>query len=72
MNSTLRKLAKDLESQSIDYAVIGAVALNQHGYPRFTVDIDVLMTREGLEKFRSELVGRGDRPAFEGATQRPR
>jgi hypothetical protein len=39
MNQTLRKLAKDLADKGIDYSVIGAVALNQHGYPRFTVDI---------------------------------
>ena len=36
----------------------------------FTEDIDLLMTREGLEKFRNELVGLGYRPAFEGATKK--
>jgi hypothetical protein len=54
----------------IDYNVIGAVALNQHGYRRFTEDIDLLLTREGLEKFRNELVGKEFRPAFEGATRK--
>jgi hypothetical protein len=34
MNETLRKLARDLDMQKIPYSVIGAVALNQHGYPR--------------------------------------
>ena len=29
----------------IDYMVIGAVALMAHGYPRFTEDIDLVMTR---------------------------
>jgi hypothetical protein len=70
LNETLRKLAKDLENKEIDYSVIGAVALNQHGYRRFTEDIHLLLTREGLEKFRSELVGSGYRPAFEGATKK--
>src|SRR5579862_7336438 len=70
MNDTLRQLAKDLNDRGIAYSVIGAVALNQHGYQRFTQDIDVLMTREGLTRFNDELVGLGYRPAFAGATKK--
>jgi hypothetical protein len=70
MQSTLERLAADLEERGIDYCVIGAIALNQHGYKRFTVDIDVLLSKEGLERFRQELAGRGYRPAFEGARKR--
>ena len=69
INETLRRVARDLENRGIDYSVIGAVALNQHGYRRFTEDIDLLLTREGLERFQRELVGLGYRPAFEGATK---
>jgi len=69
-NDTLRRLVRDLETQGIDYVVIGAVALNQHGYRRFTEDIDLLLTREGLERFQENLVGRGYRPAFQGATKK--
>ncbi len=70
LNETLRRVVKDLEQRGIDYNVIGAVALNNHGYRRFTEDIDLLLTKEGLETFRNELVGRGYRPAFEGATKK--
>ncbi|MGI8468796.1 MAG: hypothetical protein ACR2N3_10110 [Pyrinomonadaceae bacterium] len=70
LNETLRRVAKDLERHGIDYSVIGAIALNQYGYRRFTEDIYLLLTTEGLEKFRSELVGRGYRPAFEGAARK--
>ncbi len=70
LNETLRRVAKDLENHGIDYSLIGAVALNNYGYRRFTEDIDLLLTREGLEKFRNELVGKGYRPAFEGATKK--
>ncbi len=70
LNETLRRVTKDLENHQIDYSVIGAVALNQYGYRRFTEDIDLLLTKEGLEKFRDELIGRGYRPAFEGATKK--
>ena len=70
LNEVLRKITKDLEKKGIDYNLIGAVALNQYGYRRFTEDIDLLLSREGLEKFRNELVGLGYRPAFEGATKK--
>lgn len=70
LNETLRRVAKDLENHGIEYVVIDAVALNNHGYRRFTEDIDLLLTKKGLEKFKSELIGRGYRPAFEGATKR--
>ena len=70
MNLTLKRLAKDLDDKQIAYCVIGAIALNQHGYQRFTQDIDLLMTREGLQKFTQELIGKGYRPAFEGATRK--
>jgi Uncharacterised nucleotidyltransferase len=70
LNETLRRVADDLENHGIDYSVIGAIALNQHGYRRFTEDIDLLLTKEGLDKFRRELVGLGYRPAFEGATKK--
>lgn len=70
LNETLRRVANDLEKRGIDYVLIGAVAMNQHGYRRFTEDIDLLLTREDAEKFRKELVGLGYRPAFEGATKK--
>jgi hypothetical protein len=70
LNDTLTRLAADLARNEIDYAVIGAVALNQHGYQRFTHDIDVLLSSKGLEAFREKLIGLGYRPAFEGATKK--
>ena len=70
MNQTLKQLAADLDSRGIAYAVIGAVALNQHGYNRFTTDVDILLSKEGLARFQRELVGRGYRPAFNGATKK--
>lgn len=70
INTTLRRLVADLESHGIDYNLVGAVALNRHGYQRFTVDIDLLLSPEGLQKFQDELVGLGYRPAFEGAKKK--
>jgi hypothetical protein len=72
LNKTLARLSNDLEDHGIDYMVIGAVALLAHGYPRFTEDIDLVMTAEGLQKFHEELVGLGYTPAFPGARKRLR
>lgn len=72
LHGALGRLCADLEDRRIDYMIIGAVALMAHGYPRFTEDIDLVLTAEGLETFRRELVGRGYVPAFEGARERLR
>jgi hypothetical protein len=72
LNNTLSQLCDDLERHGIRYMVIGAVALMAHGYPRFTEDIDLVLTGEGLEAFHRELVGLGYLPAFQGARKRLR
>lgn len=72
LNKTVAKLASDLDRHGIEYMVIGAVALIAHGYPRFTADVDLVLTGNGLEKFHRELIGRGYLPAFEGAKKKLR
>jgi len=72
LNNTLVQLTIDLKKHGIDYMVIGAVALLAHGYPRFTEDIDLVLTPEGLEAFHRELIGLGYAPAFPGAKKRLR
>lgn len=67
VNNALTQIIRKLNELEIDCAVIDAVALNQHGYRRFTEAIDLLLTKEGLERFHRELVGLGYRPAFEGS-----
>ncbi len=69
VHATLKRLSKDLDDEGISYAVIGGMALNLWGYSRETVDVDVLLTREGLERFRERLVGRGYVLAFPGASK---
>jgi hypothetical protein len=70
INDALARLVQVLEKNKIDYAVIGAVALNNHGYHRFTEDIDLLMTKVGLEQFTEKLIGLGYRLAFAGAAKK--
>jgi Nucleotidyl transferase of unknown function (DUF2204) len=72
LQGTLAQLSSDLKQRGIDYMVIGAVALMAYGYPRFTEDIDLVLTKEGLETFHRELIGLGYVPAFQGAKKRLR
>jgi hypothetical protein len=72
LQGTLAQISSDLKQRGIDYMVIGAVALMAYGYPRFTEDIDLVMTSEGLEAFHQELIGLGYVPAFPGARKRLR
>lgn len=57
-HKTMRRLAKRLERLRIPYAIMGAMAVNAHGARRTTDDVDVLLTPEGLERFRKQFVGK--------------
>jgi hypothetical protein len=59
VHRALARLVERLDASHIPYALVGAMALNEHGYRRATVDIDVLLTAEGLARFRREWLGRG-------------
>jgi hypothetical protein len=63
----MRRLAKRLDEENIPYAVIGGMAIAAHGYARLTLDVDILLTPEGLNAFHERLVGRGYVPAFPSA-----
>lgn len=67
VHETLNVLAGDLDRAHIDYAVMGAMALNAHGYNRETTDVDVLVRPDGLAAFKERLVGRGYTEKFQGA-----
>jgi len=69
---TLARVTDRLKEEGIDYAVIGGMALVAHGYVRFTNDVDLLTTPEGLNLVHERLVGRGYRPAFQGARKKLR
>jgi len=72
LNQTLSRLVRSLKQHDIQYVVVGALALIAHGYKRFTEDIDLVLTPEGLETLHNELIGRGYAPAFPGARKKIR
>src|SRR5262249_42172763 len=55
-HKAMRRLARRLEKAGIPYALMGAMAVNAHGAERTTKDVDVLLTAEGLEQFRKEVL----------------
>lgn len=63
----LEALVRALDSEGIPYAIIGAMALNEFGYRRVTVDVDVLLTADGLARFRARHLGRGYVEKFPGS-----
>jgi putative nucleotidyltransferase-like protein len=65
--TTLQNLTRRLDEERIPYALIGGLALAAHGFVRMTQDVDLLMTREGLESFKQRFLGRGYVLAFSGA-----
>lgn len=67
LHGTLRRLTQRLNGEGIPCALLGGLALAEHGYPRLTEGIDLLLTPSRSEHFRQRLVERGYRPAFSGA-----
>ncbi len=63
----LQKLVRTLDAQQIPCAIVGAMALNEFGYRRATVDVNVLLTPESLAAFRALNLGRGYVEKFPGS-----
>ena len=59
VHKTARDLTRRLRDEGIDFAIAGALALNAHGVIRMTEDVDILITREGLDRFKNAWLGRG-------------
>lgn len=55
----VRKLVDILEREQIPYAIIGALALNEYGHRRVTIDVDLVMREPDLQTFKRRWLGRG-------------
>jgi hypothetical protein len=67
VQQAMRKLVAALEELEIPYAVVGGMALNEYGYRRVTVDVDVLLTQASLQRFKDHWLGRGYVEKFPGS-----
>jgi hypothetical protein len=59
VHDTLRRLTRRLNDLGIPYAVVGGMAMFAHGFRRFTEDVDLLVTREGMRAVLENLEGLG-------------
>jgi hypothetical protein len=69
VHQALRKIARRLDELGIPYAVVGGMALFMHGVRRFTEDVNLLVTRAGLQEAHRHLEGLGYVPPFTGSEQ---
>jgi hypothetical protein len=64
VQEALRKITARLDELGIPYAIADGMALFNHGYRRFTEDVDILVTRQGLTAIHTQLEGLGYLPPF--------
>jgi hypothetical protein len=55
----LYRLTAILEIDDLPYAIIGAFALNEYGHRRVTVDVDLVMREDQLQRFKRKHLGQG-------------
>jgi hypothetical protein len=67
LHVTLGRITQRLRELNIPYAVAGGMALFFHGFRRFTEDVDILVTRDGLDQLHRALEGLGYVPLFSGS-----
>jgi hypothetical protein len=67
VHQALRDITRRLEDLQVPYAVVGGMALVAHGYDRTTVDVDILVTPEGLAAAHRKLEGLGYVLPFAGS-----
>ncbi len=64
MGLDYRTIFKELNELGIDYLVVGGLAMNFHGVPRMTYDVDlmILLQPENIRKLTSQLRAWGYKP----------
>lgn len=67
IHSAMQRLATTLSDMNIPFAVAGAMAANAHGHTRTTADVNILIRREDLERFKKKHLGLGWVEKFEGS-----
>jgi hypothetical protein len=69
VHQALFRISKRLSELGVPYAVAGGMALFFHGYRRFTEDVDILVTPQGLQEIHARLEGLGYTAPFSGSKQ---
>ena len=67
VQQAMRRIAKRLDEIGVPYAIVGGMALFQHGFRRFTEDVDILVTKNSIPIIHEKLEGRGYLAPFSGS-----
>ncbi len=67
VHKALEKITRRLDELRVPYVIAGGMALFFHGYRRFTEDVDIVVTAEGLRRLHEHLEGLGYVPLFPGS-----
>lgn len=67
---TTKRILAAMEQEQVEYAIFGAVALNLHGLPRATEDLDVFIapTRANVERLKKALRAVFSDPEIDGVS----
>lgn len=67
VHESLERIAARLDELNIDFAVAGGLAVGLRGHLRVTVDVDILIRGDDLERFKAQWLGRGYVEKFAGS-----
>src|SRR3954449_8211387 len=59
VHKTLKNISRRLDELGLPYAIVGGMAMFAHGFRRFTEDVDLLVTEEGMQRIHDKLEGLG-------------
>ncbi len=59
VHDSMRRITARLKELGIPYAVCGGLALFHYGFRQFCTDVDILVTKENIDRIQQELVGKG-------------
>lgn len=59
VHRTLERVARALQEVNADFALAGGLAVGERGHLRVTVDVDLVVTADGLRRFKERWLGRG-------------
>ena len=62
-----KRISRALAELGIPHVICGGLAVAAHGHVRVTQDVDILLTPEGLRRFKERWLGRGWVERFEGS-----
>lgn len=67
VHEAVERLCRKLRELGVPYAICGGMAVNAHGHRRETIDVDVLLTADGMRRFKAAALGLGWIERFAGS-----